>query len=138
MAAGRARSKTWRPPLRPAGMPFCGRGLCCRRKDDARPTAEARPPARATARHQHELATLLQRHRTELGSFEDELMAGADCFVFDCDGVLWRGPDLIPGAVETINTLKKRLVQHNQKLYPFVIMRFTFQVFLDNWLRRFL
>ena len=28
---------------------------------------------RATARQQHELATLLQRHKCELGSLEDEL-----------------------------------------------------------------
>lgn len=42
----------------------------------------------------------------ELENFE-ELMKTTDTFVFDCDGVLWRGETAIEGAVEVVNQLRK-------------------------------
>ncbi|KAK7099389.1 hypothetical protein V1264_003533 [Littorina saxatilis] len=35
-----------------------------------------------------------------------KLLAGADSFLFDCDGVLWDGRGVIPGSLETIKKLK--------------------------------
>lgn len=37
----------------------------------------------------------------------EELMKTVDSFVFDCDGVLWRGEKAIDGAVEVVNQLRK-------------------------------
>ncbi|KNC74310.1 hypothetical protein SARC_13137, partial [Sphaeroforma arctica JP610] len=31
-----------------------------------------------------------------------EFLDDFDAFVFDCDGVLWKGSHVIPGAVDTI------------------------------------
>mmetsp|Transcript_8057 Transcript_8057/g.11895 ORF Transcript_8057/g.11895 Transcript_8057/m.11895 type:complete len:278 (-) Transcript_8057:31-864(-) len=31
-----------------------------------------------------------------------------DAFLFDCDGVIWRGNDPVPGSIETLNLLKSQ------------------------------
>jgi hypothetical protein len=36
----------------------------------------------------------------------DELIRNIDVFIFDCDGVLWKGDVPIPGAVQTIARLR--------------------------------
>ena len=43
----------------------------------------------------------------------EQLIADNDTFLFDCDGVLWRGDTSIPGGVEAIKFLKAR----NKKIY---------------------
>lgn len=35
-----------------------------------------------------------------------ELLDGVDVFIFDCDGVIWRGDSLIPGIPETLEKLR--------------------------------
>ena len=47
--------------------------------------------------------------RTDFKQWIDNL----DTFIFDCDGVLWRGSELIPGISETLSRLRqlgKRIV----------------------------
>ncbi|XP_041085843.1 glycerol-3-phosphate phosphatase-like [Polyodon spathula] len=41
------------------------------------------------------------------GPLIQELLNSVDNFLFDCDGVIWRGDEAIPGAPEVINLLKK-------------------------------
>lgn len=36
------------------------------------------------------------------------LLSSYDVWLFDCDGVLWSGDDLIPGAVSVLEKLRKR------------------------------
>ncbi|XP_016356779.1 glycerol-3-phosphate phosphatase-like [Sinocyclocheilus anshuiensis] len=36
-----------------------------------------------------------------------QLLDSIDCVLFDCDGVIWRGDQAIPGAPEVISSLKK-------------------------------
>lgn len=43
----------------------------------------------------------------------EEALKGLDTVLTDCDGVLWNGPDVIPGAVEAIRKLRKR----NKKVF---------------------
>lgn len=35
-----------------------------------------------------------------------DLLSRYDAFLFDCDGVLWSGDDLIPGAKEVLSKLR--------------------------------
>ena len=35
-------------------------------------------------------------------SAKSDLLRGAECFVFDCDGVIWNGAEAIPGACEAL------------------------------------
>lgn len=41
-------------------------------------------------------------------SLEDKrsLIEGVDCFIFDCDGVIWRGDSVIEGVPETLDYLR--------------------------------
>ncbi|XP_056326059.1 glycerol-3-phosphate phosphatase [Danio aesculapii] len=41
------------------------------------------------------------------GALSRQLLDSVDCVLFDCDGVIWRGDQAIPGAPEAINSLKK-------------------------------
>ncbi|NP_997891.2 glycerol-3-phosphate phosphatase [Danio rerio] len=41
------------------------------------------------------------------GALSRQLLDSVDCVLFDCDGVIWRGDQAIPGAPEVINSLKK-------------------------------
>lgn len=34
------------------------------------------------------------------------LINKVDCFIFDCDGVIWRGDSVIPGVPETLDMLR--------------------------------
>jgi hypothetical protein len=34
------------------------------------------------------------------------LIAKVDCFIFDCDGVIWRGDSVIEGVPETLDYLR--------------------------------
>lgn len=36
------------------------------------------------------------------------LLSQYDCWMFDCDGVLWNGDQMVPGANEFINLLLRR------------------------------
>ncbi len=42
--------------------------------------------------------------REDYATFVDNF----DTFLFDCDGVLWHGDDLVPGAVEVLSLLRAR------------------------------
>ena len=37
----------------------------------------------------------------------DKLLAKTDCFIFDCDGVIWKGDSLIDGVPEVLEKLRK-------------------------------
>uniref|UniRef100_A0A8C1T5Q5 Glycerol-3-phosphate phosphatase n=1 Tax=Cyprinus carpio TaxID=7962 RepID=A0A8C1T5Q5_CYPCA len=37
-----------------------------------------------------------------------QLLDSVDCVLFDCDGVIWRGDQAIPGAPEVVSSLKKK------------------------------
>lgn len=41
------------------------------------------------------------------GTLTRQLLDSVDSVLFDCDGVIWRGDQAIPGAPEVINALKK-------------------------------
>lgn len=41
------------------------------------------------------------------GPLTKQLLDSVDTVLFDCDGVIWRGDQAIPGAPEVINSLKK-------------------------------
>ncbi|KAL0179681.1 hypothetical protein M9458_025123, partial [Cirrhinus mrigala] len=41
------------------------------------------------------------------GALSRQLLDSVDSVLFDCDGVIWRGDQAIPGAPEVINSLKK-------------------------------
>ncbi|XP_058477923.1 glycerol-3-phosphate phosphatase [Solea solea] len=41
------------------------------------------------------------------GALLKPLLDSVDCVLFDCDGVIWRGDQVIPGAADVINLLKK-------------------------------
>lgn len=47
-----------------------------------------------------------RRSVTSLKLAKTNLLSNTDIFVFDCDGVLWRGGHPIPGAMETISALR--------------------------------
>ncbi|XP_061563592.1 glycerol-3-phosphate phosphatase [Cololabis saira] len=47
------------------------------------------------------------------GTLVKELLDSVDSVLFDCDGVIWRGDQVIPGAPEVINLLKK----HGKKVF---------------------
>jgi HAD superfamily hydrolase (TIGR01450 family) len=42
--------------------------------------------------------------RHEISTFVDQV----DVFLLDCDGVLWRGNELIPGVRETLQMLRNK------------------------------
>ena len=42
------------------------------------------------------------------GALVKQLLDTVDCVLFDCDGVIWRGDQAIPGAAEVINLLKEK------------------------------
>ncbi|KAM3859783.1 glycerol-3-phosphate phosphatase [Diretmus argenteus] len=41
------------------------------------------------------------------GASVKPLLDSLDCVLFDCDGVIWRGDQVVPGAPQVINLLKK-------------------------------
>lgn len=43
----------------------------------------------------------------ELSNPQESLLDGVDVFIFDCDGVIWRGDSLIDGIPETLEKLRK-------------------------------
>jgi 4-nitrophenyl phosphatase len=47
---------------------------------------------------------------TRLSSQEDykKLLDSYDTWLFDCDGVLWRGDHLIDGVIEVLDILRRR------------------------------
>lgn len=47
------------------------------------------------------------------GALVKELLDSVDSVLFDCDGVIWRGEQAIPGAAEVIDLLKK----HGKKVF---------------------
>ncbi|XP_028669654.1 LOW QUALITY PROTEIN: glycerol-3-phosphate phosphatase [Erpetoichthys calabaricus] len=47
------------------------------------------------------------------GALVQELLATVDTVLFDCDGVIWRGDQAIPGAPEVINALKS----HDKRVF---------------------
>ena len=47
----------------------------------------------------------LLKHRLTVA--DHRLLNDIRIFLFDCDGVIWKGKEPIPGAVDTLNMLKK-------------------------------
>uniref|UniRef100_A0A8C7X982 Glycerol-3-phosphate phosphatase n=1 Tax=Oryzias sinensis TaxID=183150 RepID=A0A8C7X982_9TELE len=47
------------------------------------------------------------------GDLLQQLLDSVDSILFDCDGVIWRGDQVIPGAPQVINLLK----QHGKKVF---------------------
>lgn len=42
------------------------------------------------------------------GDAKKHLVQNYDCFIFDCDGTLWRGNEVIPGVPEVLEKLRSR------------------------------
>ena len=42
-----------------------------------------------------------------LGRDDASILQRVRVFLFDCDGVIWKGAEPIPGSIETLNYLKK-------------------------------
>ncbi|XP_068162188.1 glycerol-3-phosphate phosphatase [Antennarius striatus] len=42
------------------------------------------------------------------GALVKQLLDSVDSVLFDCDGVIWRGDQAVPGAVQVVNLLKKK------------------------------
>jgi 4-nitrophenyl phosphatase len=54
-----------------------------------------------------------QRHRSDGAFFEKWVKEDVDTFIFDCDGVLWTGDNVIPGSREALlnlRSLNKRII----------------------------
>lgn len=49
----------------------------------------------------------LNANVSKLSDPSSELLDGVDVFIFDCDGVIWRGDSLIDGIPETLDKLRK-------------------------------
>uniref|UniRef100_A0A3P9K981 Phosphoglycolate phosphatase n=1 Tax=Oryzias latipes TaxID=8090 RepID=A0A3P9K981_ORYLA len=47
------------------------------------------------------------------GVLLQQLLDSVDSILFDCDGVIWRGDQVIPGAPQVINLLK----QHGKRVF---------------------
>ena len=50
----------------------------------------------------------LTRFKQRLTSLDKSILDGIKVFLFDCDGVIWKGSQTIPGAVETLNYLNQQ------------------------------
>ena len=50
----------------------------------------------------------LTRFKQHLTSCDKSILDGIKVFLFDCDGVIWKGSQTIPGAVETLNYLNQQ------------------------------
>jgi len=74
----------------------------------ARTQAFAPLRASAVARRSYG-ATSMQLHANvlKLSDPQTELLDKVDIFIFDCDGVIWRGDSLIPGIPETLEKLRQ-------------------------------
>uniref|UniRef100_A0A7S2WKD8 Phosphoglycolate phosphatase n=1 Tax=Eucampia antarctica TaxID=49252 RepID=A0A7S2WKD8_9STRA len=51
--------------------------------------------------------TSLNANVPKMSDPASELLDGVDVFIFDCDGVIWRGDSLIDGIPETLDKLRK-------------------------------
>lgn len=51
--------------------------------------------------------TSLKANVLKLTDPQSQLLDQVDIFIFDCDGVIWRGDELIPGIPETLDKLRK-------------------------------
>lgn len=51
--------------------------------------------------------TPLAANVLKLSEPQKELLDTVDVFIFDCDGVIWRGDSLIEGIPETLDKLRK-------------------------------
>ena len=60
--------------------------------------------------------------RRRLDKADINLLMKIKVFMFDCDGVLWRGQKPIVGAIETLNYLK----ENGKQVYYCVWLFFTF------------
>lgn len=68
-------------------------------------TARAEPAIRATCQS---VAGMSGSKCTRLsGALIEQLLDSVDSVLFDCDGVIWRGDQAIPGAAQVINRLKE-------------------------------
>ncbi|KAL7575823.1 hypothetical protein ACA910_003147 [Epithemia clementina (nom. ined.)] len=52
-------------------------------------------------------SSALNANVLKLSNPQRELLDNVDVFIFDCDGVIWRGDSLIPGIPETLERLRK-------------------------------
>ena len=83
----------------------------------ARPSARAPPPA-VDAHLLHQQDLLHPPHplhppsqAAHKATLEDKkaLIDKVDCFIFDCDGVIWRGDSVIEGVPETLDMLRAKV-----------------------------
>lgn len=72
-------------------------------------------------------ASPLTRICTQLNSV-DSLFPETDGFIFDCDGVIWKGASIIDGAKETILKLREA----NKKVF-FVTNNSSKSRILNSW-----
>ena len=61
----------------------------------------------ASSNHFHTSTTHLHANVLKLSDPPTQLLDQVDIFIFDCDGVIWRGDSLIPGIPETLNKLRQ-------------------------------
>ena len=52
-------------------------------------------------------AAVMSLLRQPLDTCGSKLLKATKAFLFDCDGVIWKGNQPIPGSIETLNYLKK-------------------------------
>eukprot|EP00606_Chrysophyceae_sp_TOSAG23-5_P001501 GSChrysophyteH2.ASY1.ANO1.478.1 assembled CDS len=93
---GRGRGLLLRPLSKARGVPRRRLGLL------SPPDNSLPPQTQADFRHSTVFEVLEQAGAAKRA----QLLAGADAFVFDCDGVLWKGDAALPQAAETVAYLR--------------------------------
>ena len=53
------------------------------------------------------LASTLSSTTKLLGNAPEKLLSRTDVFIFDCDGVIWKGDSLIPGVEAVLDKLRQ-------------------------------
>ena len=81
-----------------ACMPVCHK---CKPSNKASPYNTAPPPA-----HRHAVPPAVHRANDD---DKRALIDKCKCFIFDCDGVIWRGDSVIDGVPETLDLLRSKV-----------------------------
>jgi phosphoglycolate/pyridoxal phosphate phosphatase family enzyme len=72
----------------------------------ARPAFVSSAASTTTRRSFHSSSALQMAKVDKLTNPQENLLDGVDVFIFDCDGVIWRGDSLIDGIPETLARLR--------------------------------